>query len=113
MTPRPLPGRIVIRPLVPTRHGLLVIPDMQRDWDRKAEESKGKLARASHRGRVLCKGEPARTKHGGAEVPHGFEVGDEVVYTWVHSEKNNTQTWVDGDECVWIPQEAVQAVVDP
>jgi co-chaperonin GroES (HSP10) len=108
----PLQGRVVIRPIVPTRHGMIVFPDMQRDWDRKDVESKGTLARSSHRGRVLAMGEPARTKKGGAQVPYGFDVGAEVVYTFAHNEKNATQAWDDGEECVWIPQECVQAVIE-
>ncbi len=64
-----------------------------------------------HRGRVLAMGPPAEMPSG-APVPHGFDVGDVVLYTWTHNEKAFTMPWVDGENASWIPQVNVQAVLD-
>lgn len=107
----PLRGRVVVRPIVPKRIGLIDLAPMQRDWDRQADERAGIKARSSHKGVVLAVGAPARNK-GGAEVPHGFKVGDTVVYVWNHNEKNFTHPWEDGGEGAWIAQEEVLGVIE-
>lgn len=110
-TVKPLRGRVVIRPDSPTHFGHIVLPDMHRDWKREADRSLGRRAQSSHRGRVLAMGEPARNP-AGHEVPHGFKVGDAVVYVWTHNEKEFTKPWTDGQECCWVSQEEVISVID-
>jgi hypothetical protein len=56
-------------------------------------------------------GAPAQTRKG-AEVAHGFAVGDEVLFVWTHHEKTWTRPWTDGELAAWIPQENVLAVVE-
>jgi len=48
---------------------------------------------------------------GGVEVPYGFDVGDTVLFHWVHLEKGWTVEWVDGEAAAVVPQECVDAVV--
>ena len=64
----------------------------------------------THRGRVLAKGPPALLM--GHEVPHGFEVGDLVIFSWSHHEKSFSREWVDGEKAAWIKQSDVHAVVE-
>ena len=111
MTVKPLRGRVVIRPDSPTHIGPIVLPDMVRDWKREADRSLGKKAMSSHRGRVLALGPPALNP-AGQEVPHGFGVGDTVIYVWNHNEAEFTKPWTDGEECCWIAQEEVIGVID-
>lgn len=65
-----------------------------------------------HRGVVIALGAPMRTTKG-AEVPHGFEVGDVVLYAFQHHERAWTNTWSDGESAHWIPQWCVSGVVVP
>ena len=93
---RPLRGRVVVRE-VPRVTGPLWTPDPRpRDV-------------TTHTGRVLALGPPARTA-GGAEVPHGYRVGNTVQYHFTHLEKMATVTWEDGLPATWIPQENVDGV---
>lgn len=108
----PLRGRVVVRPTVPTQIGRIVLPPMYRDWQRDATKAKGIKAMSSSRGRVLAMGAPARNA-AGVEVPHGFKVGDEVIFVWTHNEANFTHPWEDGEESAWISQEEVQGVIEP
>ncbi len=62
----------------------------------------------THTGRVLALGPPARTACG-AEVPHGFGVGDLVLYRFTFLEKVSLNEW-DGVPAHWIPQQDVTAV---
>ena len=110
-TVKPLRGRVVIRPDVPTHIGHIVLPDMANDWRREAQHSLGKKAMSSHRGRVLAMGPPA-INPAGQEVPHGFKVGDAVVYVWAHNEQEFTKPWTDGHDCCWVSQEEVIGVID-
>lgn len=114
MTMQLLRGRVAIRPLEPRYHGVLVLPDTAYDTERATQKSRGLRAQSSHRGRVLALGPPARTAKGDAPVPHGFVVGDEVVFVYALSgtEQSRTSTWTDGEPVVWIAQEEVIAVVD-
>ena len=65
----------------------------------------------THRGRVLGLGAPA-LEHGKVEVPHGFKVGDEVIYHFTHHQEAHTRLWVDGEEATWIPQGNVDGVIE-
>jgi len=107
----PLRGRVVLRPIEPKMHGMLHLPDTTYDTRRGDDKSRGMLARSSHRGIVLAKGPPA-LKYG-HEVPHLFEVGDEVVFVFGSQgvEEGRRKTWTDGEPCVWVTQEEVQAVI--
>jgi co-chaperonin GroES (HSP10) len=69
-----------------------------------------KIDKESQRAIVLGKGAPA--EENGHEVPHGFEVGDEVVYVYHHNEKwSEGHTWTDGGPVVYVAQEEILAVV--
>jgi hypothetical protein len=63
-----------------------------------------------HRGRVLAKGLPAQVN--GHDVPHLFDVGDEVFYHWEKQEKAFTRDWIDGEPACWMYQHEVDAVVE-
>jgi len=79
----------------------------------------------THRGTVLALGPPALRSSmrwdaterewifRQIEVPHGFAAGDEVIYQFVHHQQNWTREWVDGKPATWVPQEAVDAVIEP
>jgi hypothetical protein len=54
-------------------------------------------------------GAPARTPSG-AEVDHGFRVGDLVQFHFTSLEAMARNTWEDGKAALWIPQENVDAV---
>lgn len=86
----------------------IIVPDVSTEHDRKAVAR----ARKWHRGKVLAMGAPAMTSKG-AEVPHGFAVGDEVLFHWVNYEEGFTRPWEDGELACWIPQNAVDAVLEP
>jgi co-chaperonin GroES (HSP10) len=85
----------------------LIVPDVSTQHDRDAVAR----ARKWHRGTVLAKGAPALTAKG-VEVPHGFEVGDTVLFHWNHYEKGFTRPWSDGEPACWVPQVCVDAVVE-
>lgn len=80
----------------------------ERDGDDEQAELR---ARTSHVGRVLAMGPPAQTS-AGVEVPHGFKVGDKVVFCWTHLEKAWTRNWLDNEPAAWVPQQNVMAVID-
>jgi co-chaperonin GroES (HSP10) len=109
---RPLRGRVAIRPIVEWRTGLIWHPQQRPDTERAEDKSLGILAQSSHRGHVLAMGAPALRY--GHEVPHGFTVGDEVVFVYatgqVESARNSRL--FDDEPCVWVAQEEVIAVVD-
>lgn len=68
---------------------------------------------STHRGTVLAIGAPAIDKHGN-EIPHGFEVGDEVQFHWEMSEEAHTRVWPgDGKPACWVRQFAVDGVWCP
>jgi co-chaperonin GroES (HSP10) len=108
---RPLRGRVAIRALVPPRTGLVWHPEQRADTERGEQKSRGILAQSSHRGRVLGVGAPALRY--GHEMPHGFDVGDEVVFVFgaKGAEESRQSVWVDGEPCLWIAQEEVLAVM--
>ena len=89
-------------------------PDQAPDNERSGQRSSGVRSQSSHRGTVLGMGEPARTAKGDAPIPHGFSVGDEVVFVFAlqGTEESRRGTWSDGEPCVWIAQEEVIAVVE-
>jgi hypothetical protein len=47
-------------------------------------------------------------------VPHGFKVGDEVVFVYASGgvEETRRGLWTDGTPCVWVTQEEIQAVIE-
>jgi hypothetical protein len=112
VTPYPLRGRIAVRPLVPRQTGLIIHPDTSSDYERSDQKSLGIKAQSSHRGIVLAKGAPMLTKRD-AEVPHGFDVGDEVSYVFAlrGTEESRAGEW-NGEPCVWLGQEEIQAVFE-
>ena len=110
MNIRLLRGQVVIREdrKADTRHYTqLIVPDVSTAHDKDA------IARARkwHRGKVLAVGSPVLTRKG-HEVPHGFGVGDDVLFHWEHYEAGFTRPWVDGELACWVPQMCVDAVVE-
>lgn len=101
---RLFPGQVVVREDHAAQYkGAIVIPDTVMANER---------ARKWHRGKVIAKGPPA-TWHGHA-VPHGFDVGDEVLFHFAHHEKSRTRPWPhDGLDAVWLTQAEIDAVVEP
>ena len=92
---RPLRGQVVIRETRPATY--LWTPDpAQRQVH-------------THQGVVLALGPPARTPTG-AEVEHGFAVGDLVQYHFTYLEKLALNAWEDGLPAHWVPQENVDGV---
>jgi co-chaperonin GroES (HSP10) len=110
---RPLRGRVALREIVSLRTGLIWHPDHRPDTERTEDKSYGNLAQSSHRGRVLCFGPPA-LMYNRHEVPHGFAVGDEVVFVYGAGlvETGRRSTWTDDEPCLWVTQEEILAVVD-
>lgn len=107
-----LRGRIAVRPIVETKIGLIHMPRDHSDWQRKGERSQGVRSSQAHRAKVLGFGPPA-FMYPGRELPHGFRVGDEVAFVWAHNENwSADQVWEDGEPCVYISQEEVQAVYE-
>lgn len=109
MNVRLLRGQVVIREdlSADTAHYKhIVVPGVDTTNDPNAVAK----ARKWHRGRVLAMGAPAMTSKG-VEVPRGFEVGDMVIFHFVHREKSWTREWTDGQLAVWVPQDAVDAVL--
>ncbi len=107
---RLLRGMVVIREHLKAdveKYSHIIIPDVWSTNDRHAVAK----SRKWHRGTVLAKGAPALTK-GGAEVAHGFDVGDTVLFHWVNHEEGFTRPWEDGELACWVPQVAVDAVVE-
>jgi hypothetical protein len=97
---RPLRGQVVIRERK--------IPASALIWGPEGNPRDVK----SHRGVVIAMGEPAHLFPGGPEVPHGFVVGDEVVFHFNHLERAWTRPWVDGVDAVWVPQALVDGVIE-
>lgn len=108
---KPLRGRVVIREHEPKQIGSIIVPDQAHQNERDYQHSQGLNAMSSHRATVLAIGAPMLTSTG-VEVPHGFGVGDEVVFVWHHNEQMNRQTWHDGKPCNWVTQSEVIAVID-
>jgi len=107
---RPLRGRVIVREDVEADYSHLrhiVVPDVINDDHPTALARR----RTWHRGRVVAMGEPARTRKG-AEVPHGFNVGDLIVFHWAHLESAWTFEWPDGSRVACIPQECVDGVYE-
>lgn len=105
-----LRGRVIIREdygadYEQYSHIIVPTPSTKDDKDAVAR------ARTWHRGKVLALGAPALTKKG-VEVPHGFEVGDTVLFHWEHYEKGFTRPWTDGELACWVSQQCVDAVVE-
>jgi co-chaperonin GroES (HSP10) len=70
-------------------------------------------SRLWHRGRVLGMGPPARANGHGAEVPPGFQVGDEVLFHYTHHQRAWTRPWPpDGEDATWMTQAEIHAVVE-
>jgi hypothetical protein len=93
-----LRGQIVVRECTHDQRGPLWLP--------RPDEYKVKI----HRGIVLGMG-PSRLR-GDLEIPHGFEVGDEVLYIFTHLKDGWTLPWpLDGEPATWLPVENVQAVL--
>lgn len=85
----------------------IIVPDVSTEHDKDAVARNRKW----HRGVVLAKGAPAMTTKG-VEVAHGFEVGDTVLFHWINYEKGFTRPWEDGELACWVPQVAIDAVVE-
>ncbi len=110
MTLRLLRGQLVVREQLNAdtahyRH--IVVPDVSTEHDAKAVAR----ARKWHRGTVLQIGAPALTKDG-AEVEPEYKVGDTVIFHWIHHEESWTRPWTDGELACWLPQAAVDAVLE-
>lgn len=99
MTVRLLRGQVVVREIRAHASSTIWVPEPSNPRDVR-----------SHRGRVLALGPPATTRKG-AEVPHGFDLGDEVVFHWNRREKDFTRPWIDGEDASWVSQEEIDAVV--
>lgn len=105
---RLLRGRVLIREdlKADTSHfSRIIAPDVSTKHDEKAVAR----ARTWHRGVVLQIGPPAMTRKG-VEVPHGFAVGDVVIFHWAHAESMWTIDLGEG-LVVAVPQECVDAVI--
>jgi hypothetical protein len=107
-----LRGRVAVRPIIETESkGGIIMPN-RADYQHKDDHSQGIRAKASHFGKVLGMGPPAIGPHG-HEVPHGFEPGDTINYAMHINEKAcEDQVWEDGEPCIFIAQEHVNAVLD-
>ncbi len=110
--PRPLRGRVAVRPLVPRRTGSIWHPDTSPDYERSDQKALGIKAQSSHRGFVLAVGAPMQTPKLRAEVPLDFTPGDEVVYVFGQrgTEESRAGEW-NGEPCLWLAQEEIIAVV--
>lgn len=111
MRVRLLRGQVVIREdlRADTRHFRHIIVPGVSNAERHDPDARQR-ARTWHRGNVLAMGAPMLTSKG-VEVPHGFAVGDDVIFHWQHREKSWTRPWVDGELACWIPQAFVDAVI--
>jgi co-chaperonin GroES (HSP10) len=110
LNPRPLRGRIVVRPIVESRTGSIWHPDHAPDNERNAQRSRGLNARSSHRGVVLAAGPPAQ-RHG-HDVEHGLKPGDTIVFVYAHNERFSGGCEWDGEPCIYVAQEEVLAVLE-
>lgn len=96
-------GQVVVRedPDYHGRKGSLILPDREV---------------THHVGTVLAKGPPAQIypmDKPAVDVPHDFDVGDRVLYVWIHNEKAHTRTWPDdGKPAAWLPQACILAVFE-
>jgi co-chaperonin GroES (HSP10) len=102
----PLRGRVVIREHKAARFDAfpsLVIPDQAMADER---------ARTSHIGTVLGMGPPVQTSSG-ADIAHGFKVGDTVTFHFEATEEGRKAPWEDGLEALWMAQREVDAVIEP
>ena len=105
MTVRLMRGQCVVREIVSEQSASLWTPDV-RTKDRDVK---------THRGVVLGLGPPAFLDAGAARspvVPWDCAVGDVVQYHYVHNHEAHTRPWADGEPATWIPQMAVDAVVE-
>lgn len=110
---RLLRGQVVIREDLDaaTRHFRhIVVPNVSNESAHNPDAIAER--RTFHRGKVLAMGAPMLTSKG-VEVPHGFAVGDDVVFHWIHGERLWTRPWLDGEPASWVPQAAVDGVVAP
>jgi co-chaperonin GroES (HSP10) len=96
---RLLRGRVVVREIQTVSSRL---------WTPDPNERETK----THRGIVLAKGPPALTRKG-HEVPHGFEIGDVVQFHYVHLKELSINEWIDGKPANWMPQNCIDAVIEP
>lgn len=101
-------GQVVIREdFTPHTHaGSILIPGISNIDNPNAVARR----RTWHIGEVLGIGKPALDKWN-HEVPYGFDVGDRVIFHFIHNEDAHTRDWSDGKRAVWIPQMAVDCVV--
>lgn len=109
---RLLRGRVALRPIIETHVGSIIIPATYADWNRKEQHRQGLSAKSSHEGIVLGMGPPAMVynKH---ELPHGFNVGDRVNFSYQMNEKwSDSQRWEDGEACIFISQECINGVIE-
>ena len=106
---RLLRGQVVVREdMTPhDRAGRIIIPAVSNSDEKHAVSRR----RDWHVGEGIAMGPPAQTKRG-ADVPHGFTVGDRVLFHWVHNEANFTLPWIDGQPACWVPQEAIDGVIE-
>jgi hypothetical protein len=96
-------GQVVVRELV-KRASVIWSPD---------DDPKSRTVK-THRGIVLQKGPPAFLcdVEGAPEVPHDFEVGDIVQFHVAHNLDAHTREWSDGQKALWLPQNAIDAVLE-
>lgn len=107
---RVLRGQVVVREELDAAHAHYrhIVTLREREG---TDEDAERAARKFHIGRVLAMGPPATTSRG-VEVPHGFAVGDRVVFVWTHLEKAWTRNWLDDEPAAWLPQQNVMAVLE-
>lgn len=111
MNIRLLRGQVVVRENYAVHsqdYPHLVLPESRNGYDDRHAVARG---RTWHIGEVIAMGAPALTKKG-AEVPHGFAVGDTVIFHWEHNEEQFTRPWTDGKLACWMTQRCVDAVVE-
>lgn len=94
-----LRGRVMVRPIVEKRIGLIHVPDQVHD----TRDNKPSLGR----GVIVMHGPPA--ERDGVEIPPGFRPGDEVLYVGQH--KSRRIPWEDG-EVAMVAQEEIVAVIE-
>ena len=101
----PLRGRVVIREIRPNRTGSIWHPDQAQDPARTEKY---------HRGVVMALGAPmlSSARHDATECPHGFDVGDVVLFVFSAqcAERGRTTIWDDGETVVWMTQSEIIAV---
>jgi co-chaperonin GroES (HSP10) len=99
MNIRLMRGQVVVRETTPKPSDTIWTPDPT------ARQVK------THRGIVLGVGPPA-LEFNAVEVPHGFNVGDEVIYHFQHHQDAHTRPWTDGRDATWLPQYCVDGVIE-